>query len=120
MAQHASATFVAERISFKQSQAVAGAIRNKNLAKAKNFLTEVLSEKKNYDGKIFPKTTQAFLTLLNSAEANAKQKNMNTEKLFVRTAKADTGYKYVRPKSLAKFRGREAKVTNISVVLEER
>ena len=45
---------------------------------------------------------------------------MNTDKLFVRIAKADKGYRYVRPKSLAKFRGREAKVTNLSVILEER
>ncbi len=120
MAQQVGARFVAERISFKQSQIVASAIRNKNLAKAKNVLTEIISEKKTLDGKIFPKTTQAFLTLLNSAEANAKQKNMSTEKLFVKIAKADKGYRYVRPKSIAKFRGREAKVTNISVVLEER
>jgi ribosomal protein L22 len=83
-------------------------------------LTEILSEKKSFEGKIFPKTTFAFLTLLNSAEANAKQKNLNTEKLFVRIIKADKGYRYVRPKSLAKFRGREAKVTNLSVILEER
>lgn len=120
MAQNIKASFIAERISFKQSQAVADAIRNKNLAKAKNFLTEVLSEKKTINGKIFPKTTHAFLTLLNSAEANAKQKNMDTDKLFVKTVKADKGYKYVRPKSLAKFRGREAKVTNISVILGEK
>ena len=38
----------------------------------------------------------------------------------MKVAKADKGYKYVRPKSLAKYRGREAKVTNISVVLEEK
>lgn len=116
-----NATSVAERISFKQSMDVADAIRKKNLAKAKNFLEEVLDEKKTIDGKkIFPKATKAFLVLLKSAEANAKQKNMNTEKLFVKIAKADKGFKYVRPKSLAKYRGREAKVTSISVVLEEK
>jgi len=116
-----NATFVAERISFKHSQGVADSIRNKNLAKAKSFLTEVLAEKKTIDGKkIFPKATHAFLTLLKSAEANAKQKNMDTEKLFIKIVKADRGYKYVRPKSLAKYRGREAKVTSISVVLEEK
>ena len=116
-----SATFVGERISFKQSMDVADSIRNRSLAKAKNFLTEVLDGQKTIDGKkVFPKATQAFLTLLNSAEANAKQKNMDTEKLFIRIAKADKGGKYVRPKSLAKFRGREAKVSNITVVLEEK
>ena len=116
-----NASFIAERISFKHSQHVADSIRNKTLAKAKSFLTEVLAEKKTIDGKkIFPKASKAFLTLLNSAEANAKQKNMNTERLFLKTVKADKGYKYVRPKSLAKYRGREAKVTSISVVLEEK
>lgn len=114
------ASFLGERISFKQSQEVANSIRRKNLKRAKNFLNEVLSQKKTLDGKIFPRTTKAFLTLLNSAEANAKQKNMDTEKLFVKVVKADKGFKYVRPKSLAKFRGREAKITNISVVLEEK
>lgn len=118
--QTVRASFMAERISFKHSQHLADTIRSKNLTKAKNLLTEVLEEKKTIDGKIFPKATMAFLTLLKSAEANAKQKNMNTEKLFVKIAKADKGYKYVRAKSLAKYRGREAKVTNISVVLEEK
>lgn len=114
------ATFMGERISFKHSQIVADNVRGKNLAKAKNFLTEILEGDKTIDGKVFPKATQAFLTLLKSAEANAKQKNMNTEKLFVKILKADKGYRYVRPKSLAKYRGREAKVTNLSVTLEER
>lgn len=124
------AEFKGERISFKQSMDVASAIRRKSLAKAKSFLDEVMVGRKSISGKIvrgrsstgktFPRTTHAFLALLKSAEANAKQKNMDTEKLFVKTVKADKGFKYVRPKSLAKFRGREAKITNISVVLEER
>jgi len=114
-----NATFVAERISFKQSQAVADAIRSKPLSKAKRLLTEIIDGRETVDGKkLYPRTTKAFLTLLKSAEANARQKNIDTEKLFVRVAKADKGYKYVRPKSLAKYRGRKAKVTNISVVLE--
>jgi ribosomal protein L22 len=116
-----NATFVAERISFKQSQTVADAIRSKPLAKAKRILSDALEERRAIDGKKFyPRTAKAFLTLLNSAEANARQKNIDTEKLFVRIAKADKGYRYVRPKSLAKYRGRKAKVTNISVVLEAR
>ena len=70
--QTAAATFVAERISFKHSQMLADAVRNKNLAKAKNLLNEVLAEKKTIDGKVLPRATTAFLTLLKSAEANAK------------------------------------------------
>ena len=115
-----NASFMGERISFKHSMIVADAIRKQPLAKAKNFLNEVIDEKKTIDGKIFPKATEKVLEVLKAAEANAKQKNMDTEKLFVKIVKADKAYKYVRPKSLAKFRGREAKVTNISVVLEEK
>jgi len=124
------AIFMGEKISFKQSQDVAKMIRRKNLSKAKDFLDEVLLGRKSIDGKIvrgktargktFPRTTHAFLTLLKSAEANAKQKNMDTEKLFVKTVKADHGFKYIRPKSAAKYRGRRAKITNISVILEEK
>lgn len=110
-----------ERISYKQSMQVASAVAGKNLKSAKLLLNEVLGDRKYIDGThSYPKTTEAFLKLLSSAEANAKQKNLNTEKLFVKVAKADRGYKFVRPKSIAKFRGREAKVTNISVVLEEK
>jgi len=115
-----NATFVAERISFKHSQIVADAIRNKSLAKAKALLTDVLAEKRTIGGMVFPKSSKAFLTLLNSAEANAKQKNIDTEKMFVKTAKADLAHKYIRGRSLAKYRGQRAKVTHISVVLEAR
>ena len=120
MKKEVRANFRGERISFKQSMEVAKVIRKKNLKKAKTFLEEVLDEKKSIDGKFWNKTTFAFLTLLKSAEANAKQKNMDTEKLFVRIAKADKGFRYIRPKSLAKYRGREAKITNLTVVLEEK
>lgn len=113
------AEFKGERISFKESMKISDTIRKKTLKKAKNILKDLLDKKITLDGKQMPKTTHAFLTLLKSAEANAKQKNMDTEKLFIRIIKADRGFRYIRPKSLAKYRGREAKITNISVILEE-
>lgn len=60
-----------------------------------------------------------ILEILENAEANAKQKNLNLEKLFI-FPKADKGFRLITPKSRAKFRGREAKVTNIEIILRER
>ena len=88
--------------------------------KAKQFLNDLLNQKVNIDGKYYPNVTKTFLQVLNSAEANARQKNLDTEKLFVKIAKTDKARKFVRPKSRFKFRGREAKTANIEIVLEER
>lgn len=58
-----------------------------------------------------------MLELIKSAEANAKVKNLDADKLFIKTAKADKSEKFIRPKSRWRFRGREAKSTNIKIVL---
>ena len=107
-------------ISTKYSIIICDAIRNKKLEKAKNLLEGMLAKKASLDGKYFTNASKAFLDLLKTIEANAKQKNMDLDKLFIRIAKADKGYKLVRPKSRAKFRGREAKVTNLTIEVEER
>lgn len=107
-------------ISLKNSLIVCDAIRSKNVDKTKRFLQDLLSQKKSIEGKYYTKTVKKILEVLEAAEANAKQKNLDAEKLFVKIAKADRGEKFIRPKSRAKFRGREAKVTNIEIVLEEK
>ena len=88
------------RISTKNSVEVCNFIRNKNLTKAKTQLQKVLKFKqviplKRYKkdqphrpGKIaagsFPiKTTKEFLNILNTLEANASQKNLDTKNLVI-------------------------------------
>lgn len=108
------------RISLKHSLVLCKAIRKKNLNDAKNLLENLINKRSSLDGKYYTNASEKFLEVLQATEANAKQKNLNTEKLFVKIAKADKGNKFIRPKSRFKFRGREAKMTNIEIVLGER
>jgi ribosomal protein L22 len=60
------------------------------------------------------------LQILETAVANARVKKMNEEKLFVKTARADIGERFIRPKSRWGFRGRKVKSSNIFIELGER
>lgn len=115
----ARAKFEGARISFKNSLIVCRAISGLSLTKGKKFLEDLISKKVSLNGKYYTNASKKILEILKNAEANAKQKNLNLEKLFI-TAKANKGFRLVTPKSRAKFRGRKAKVTNIEIVLEER
>jgi len=114
-------------ISTKQSVEVARFVRGKNLKKIKFLLSQVLQKKiaipyKRYNrdtphrrGKIasgrYPeKTTNHFLVLLNSLEANAENKGLNVEELIVSEVianKAASQWHYGR------MRRRMMKKTNI-------
>jgi ribosomal protein L22 len=115
----AKAKFEGARISFKNSIIVCKAIRGLSLEKGKKFLEDLIAKRRSLDGKYYTNAAKKILEILKNAEANAKQKNLNLEKLFI-FAKADKGFRLITPKSRAKFRGRKAKVTNIEIVLEER
>jgi large subunit ribosomal protein L22 len=108
------------RISLKHSLVLCNELKRRKLDKAKKFLEDLISQKTSINGKYYTNASKKFLEILNSAEANAKQKNLNLEKLFIKSIKANKGEKFIRPKSRFKFRGREAKSTNIEIVLEER
>ncbi len=108
------------RISLKQSIVICRAISKKKISRAKQFLNNLIDQKENIDGKYFPLTSIKILEVLTNAESNAKRLNMNMEKLFVKIAKADKGNTFIRPKSRAKFRGRQAKSTNLKILIEER
>ena len=108
------------RISFKKSYILSKELRGMKAERAIRFLTDLVDEKVALDGKFYTKTARVFLDILKSAEANAKQKNLDTEKLFVKVAKTDKARKLVTPKSRFKFRGRQAKTANIEIVLQER
>lgn len=108
------------RISLKHAVIVCREIKNKNVEKAERLLEDLINKKRSLNGKYYTNACKKILEILKNAEANAKNKNFNLEKTFVKIAKADKGEVFIRPKSRARFRGREAKVTRIEIVLEER
>jgi large subunit ribosomal protein L22 len=108
------------RISLKHSVILCKKLKGKKLSKAKTFLQNLIEKKESIDGKYYTKASSEILKLLENVEANAKQKNMNVERLFISKIKADKGFTFILPKSKAKFRGRRGKVTNLEVVVEER
>jgi large subunit ribosomal protein L22 len=107
------------RISHKHAMVLCRELRGMKLARAEKFLQNMLDQKESIEGKFYTNASRTILGLLKSAEANARQKNKDVEKLVVKNIKSDLGYKFIRPKSRFKFRGRKAKVSNITVVLGE-
>ncbi len=116
----ASARLTGARVSPLKSVVLLDKLRNRNIAYAKTFLNHLLDETESLNGKQYTKTAQVILNFLESAEANAKQKNMNIEKLFIKTVSASKGEKTFKGKTRWRLRGRKAKVTNMDLVLEER
>lgn len=108
------------RISFKHSITICKSLRKKRVEKAKNFLENLIDRKINLDGKYHPNAAKKILQILKEAEANAKVKGLDPEKIFIKTVKADKGPKFIRPKSRWRLRGRKAKSTNITIIVEER
>jgi len=107
------------RISLKHALQICKFLKNKKLQKAKAFLEKVLKQEESYNGKYYTKATKEFLSLLKAAEANAKKKGLNLEKLYIKVIKADKGETIYRPKR-AKFVPRRGKSTHLTVILEER
>ena len=107
------------RISFKKALILSKFIRKRKVRDAKKFLKDLLEKKVNVKGKYFTNTSFTILKFLNNVEANAKQKNLNLEKLFIKSFKVNKGSKLIFPKR-AKFAGRKAKSVNLEVVVEER
>jgi large subunit ribosomal protein L22 len=112
--------FKSARISFKQSIAICKEIKGKNVAKAKQFLENLIYKKVDIKGRYHPTAARQILQILETAVANAKVKKMNEEKLFVKIAKADTGDSFIKPRSRWGLRGRKAKSANIFIELGER
>ena len=108
------------RISLKHSMAICKKLRKRKVEKAKVFLENLIDGKINLEGKYHPNAAKKILQMLKEAEANARVKGLDPEKIFIKSIKADKGPKFVRPKSRFRLRGREAKSTNITIVVEER
>ncbi len=108
------------RVSLKSTRVLLGEIKNKKTDKAKRLLNDLIDEKRSLDGKHYTKSAKKLLDIIESAEANAKNKTMNTEKLFIKKAVANMSPKRQLPKSRVFMRGRVAKGAHIEIVLEER
>ncbi|TAL47608.1 hypothetical protein EPN87_02525 [archaeon] len=107
------------RISHKHAMVLCNELKGMKLSRAEKFLQNMLDKKENIEGKFYTKASGTILALIKSAEANAKQKNNDVEKLIVKNIKSDLGYKFIRPRSRFKFRGKRGKMSNITVVLGE-
>lgn len=119
-------------ISTKQSIEIANFIRKKNLGLAKEMLNKVISKKiavpfKRFNrdmghkpgiaaGRYPIKASKSFLKLLDSAEANAQFKNLDTNNMVIALITADKGS--TQPRYGRQIR-RKAKRTNLKIIVEE-
>ena len=120
-------------ISFKQSVEICSMIRNKELSYAKEVLIGVIEHKKavpfrrfrhniGHKTKIGPgrypgKASSEILKLINSIEANAQFKGLNTSNLVIAHINANEAGKVMRA---GRKRSRRAKRTNIEVVVQSK
>jgi large subunit ribosomal protein L22 len=121
-------------ISTKFSIEICRQIRHKKIQRAKNILQDILNKtaplpllkhhKKTahrrgpYAAGRFPeKATKLILDLVISAEQNAKQKNLDVEKLFIVHTNA---HQASRPMRAGRHRGRVMKRTHVEMVLQEK
>ena len=116
----AKASIENAEVSLKQSIVICDKLRGKKLESGKKLLEDLLDRKINLDRKFYPTTAKKFLEMLEAVEANAKVKNLTAEKLFIKKIKADKGYRYAKPKSRWRMRGRKVKSSTIQVEVEER
>lgn len=116
----ASAKLDSARISLIHSMAILKAIRGKRLEAGKKFLEELLDQKRSLHGKYYPTAAKKILEMLEAVEANAKVKDLTVEKLFIKTAKADKGFRFMRPRTRWRLRGRKVKSATVLIEVAER
>ena len=107
-------------ISLKSSRELLREIKGRKVDRAKKFLQGLLDQKRDVDGQYHTKTAKKLLEIVKSAEANAKNKTMNVDKLFIRNARADKAERRSLAKSRVPHRGRIGKSASIEIVVEER
>ncbi len=120
-------------ISFKQSIEICNFIRNKDVNYARTFLSQVIEKKqavplkrfnantghkKNMAAGRYPKKASIeILSLINSVEANAQFKGLNTANLVITHINANKASKVMR---FGRKRSREAKRTSVEIVVQEK
>lgn len=130
----AKASLMNVPISTRQAVEICGAIRGKEIDKAKAFLRRVLEKKEAVPfkrhkmnighkpgniaaGRYPQKASTMILSLLNAVQSNAEDKGLDTEKLYVRTIMANQGARGYRA---SRRRGIKARNTHVSIVVAER
>ena len=120
-------------ISFKQSIEICNFIRNKNVNYAKDTLNNVASgsqampfrqfnkgvgHKKNIAAGRYPKKASiGILNLINSVEANAQFKGLNTANLVITHINANKASNVMHS---GRKRSRRSKRTNVEIVVQEK
>lgn len=104
------------RISTRHSIEICRALRGKNLQKAKAMLQDIAAGRASLDGKFYTNAVREMISLLHSAEANAKSKGLDVNKLIV-MASATKGFTFSRPRSRRKLAGQTGRMTNVQIML---
>jgi len=105
------------RISMKKALVLCKRIKGKKLQDAKNFLENLINKKVSIDGKYYTQTAKVFLELISQAAGNARFKNLDENKLFIKNVKADKGERMLR---YGRKGIRRRKSTHLTMVVEER
>ena len=129
------------RVSFKEMVELVRELRGKSLEDARRMLEDVISLRrpvpfKRYKrgvghrrqlrgwkaGRYPVKAAKLVMKLLKSAEANAEQKGLDTERLFIRHIAAQQGPKLRRffPRAFGRATPKIEQLVHVEVVLEER
>ncbi len=129
------------RVSFKEMVELVRELRGKSLEDARRILEDVISLRrpvpfKRYKkgvghrrqlqgwkaGRFPVKAAKLAMKLLKSAEANAEQKGLDTERLFIRHIAAQQGPKLRRffPRAFGRATPKVEQLVHLEVVLEER
>ena len=125
-----------QKISWKDSIEICRVIKDKNINKMINFLTDVTDMKKvipykRYikdlahkkgkgmtSGKYPIKTAKIFIKMLNNLKNNADNKGFDTENLIIVNAQANKGVTHYR--GARSFGRRHSKSSNINIIAEEK
>lgn len=129
------------RVSPKSSVEICRAVRKKSVRDAKEFLNDVVTMKrpvpmkkfklgvahrrgleKAYAGRYPVKAASQILKVLESAEANAEYKGLDTERLFVKHISMQRGriIRGIIPRAFGRASPHNEETTNIEVMLQER
>ncbi len=129
------------RVSFKEMVELVRELRGRSLEDARRILEDVISLRrpvpfKRYKkgvghrrqlqgwkaGRYPVKAAKLVMKLLKSAEANAEQKGLDTERLFIRHIAAQQGPKLRRffPRAFGRATPKIEQLVHVEVVLEER
>ncbi len=116
--KHAKAYGNNLRVSMKKSTKLSKFMRGKKLTVVRRFLNDLMSEKRNLDGKYYTKTAEAFISLLDSCEKNAENLGLEKGRLFFHSS-AHMGNNLRRKRRKANF-GSKMKTTNLEIILIQR